>query len=169
MNRHPGAEENTRGLIERSGLPRGSRIIDLGAGGGESVRLLRSLGFDAEGIDLEPRGDGVKRDDMLHAPYPDGAFDGVLSQCAFYLSGDVPAAFAESARLLRRGGVLMLADLCFEPWDDIARRCGLRLLSVEDMTEKWKEYYIEALWRGDAPCECRRGKCAYYSALFGKD
>jgi 2-polyprenyl-3-methyl-5-hydroxy-6-metoxy-1,4-benzoquinol methylase len=35
----------------RPHLPAGSRILDLGAGGGEVVYLLRSLGFEAEGIE----------------------------------------------------------------------------------------------------------------------
>ena len=97
MNRHPGGEEHTRHMLALAALPEGARILDLGAGAGESVELLRALGYDAAGIDLEPRSDSVQKGDLLHTGYPDASFDGVLSQCAFFLSGDVPGAFREEA------------------------------------------------------------------------
>ncbi len=31
------------------------------------------------------------------------------------------------------------------------------------MTAQWREYYLEALWREDAPCcTLPRGKCTYW-------
>ena len=52
MERHPGGAEATLRLLELAGLEPPCRIIDLGAGSGEAVRLLRSRGFEALGIDL---------------------------------------------------------------------------------------------------------------------
>ena len=51
MNRHPGGEEHTRRLLELAALPEGARILDMGAGGGEAVRLMRAEGFRATGMD----------------------------------------------------------------------------------------------------------------------
>ena len=48
MTRHPG---DTRHLIALAGLQPGARVLDLGAGDGDGVRLLRSLGYDACGMD----------------------------------------------------------------------------------------------------------------------
>ena len=90
MKGHPGGLEHSRYLIELSFLPIGSRWLDMGAGAGETVRLLKEQGSEALGIDLEPRGEGVEQGDFLHAPYEDASFDGIISQCAFYVSGDVP-------------------------------------------------------------------------------
>ena len=108
MDRHPGGTAATRSLIERAGLAPGARIIDLGAGGGDAVRCLRALGFDAAGIDLAP-GPGVLPGDILSPPFPPESFEAALSQCAFLLTGDVPGALASAHRLLRPGGVLALA------------------------------------------------------------
>lgn len=99
MDRHPGGTAATRSLIERAGLAPGARIIDLGAGGGDSVRCLRALGFDAAGIDLAP-GPGVLPGDILSPPFPPESFEAALSQCAFLLTGDVPGAFESARRLL---------------------------------------------------------------------
>ena len=50
MKGHPGGLEHSRYLHELSFLPAGSRWLDMGAGDGETVRLLKELGNDAMGI-----------------------------------------------------------------------------------------------------------------------
>ena len=41
--------------------------------------------------------------------------------------------------------------------------------AAEDMTDAWREYYLEALWRGeDCGCEIPRGKCTYWLIIAGK-
>lgn len=169
MNRHPGGRAHTRRLLELAGLPAGARLLDLGAGDGESVRLLRALGYEAEGIDLSPRGEGVRRGDLLHAPYPDASFDALLSQCAFWLSGDAAGAFRESFRLLRPGGVLLFSDVCFDAPEPAAAAAGFRIEHGEDMTAAWRDYYLEALWRGTADCCGIRGGCRYKLLICRKE
>ena len=56
MNSHPGGAAHTRRMLELSGLRPGARILDLGAGAGEAVGLLRDLGYGADGLDLARRG-----------------------------------------------------------------------------------------------------------------
>ena len=58
MTRHPG---DTRHLIELADLKPGARVLDLGAGDGDGVRLLRSLGFEAYGIDRKAAPDVALR------------------------------------------------------------------------------------------------------------
>ena len=163
MNGHPGGEENTRRMLALAGLPRGARVLDLGAGAGETLALLRGLGFRAEGLDLSPRSPLVDKGDLLHTPYPDGSFDGVLSQCAFFASGDVPGALREAHRLLRPGGKLLLSDVFFQAPEALLNGAGFSLLRAEDMTAAWREYILEALWREDVPCcTIPRGRCGYW-------
>lgn len=170
MNRHPGGEENTRRLLELAKLPAGASVIDMGAGAGESVRLLRSLGYEARGLDLTPRGPEVEKGDFLRAPFPDASFDAVLSQCAFFASGDQAGALREAHRLLRGGGALLLSDVFFAPPEPLLRGAGFSLLHAEDLTAQWREYYLEALWQSDAPCCARpEGKSAYWLLIAKKE
>ena len=163
MQGHPGGEMHSRYLIELSFLKPPAKWLDMGAGDGSAVRLLRSLGYEAEGIDLEPRGEDVVQGDYLCAPYADGSFDGILSQCSFYVSGDVPGALKEAGRLLKKGGKLVFSDVT----EDVvgllnqARQAGFAVRHLEDLTEQWKQYYLEALWSQDDVCLPRGKKVTY--------
>ncbi len=170
MSRHPGGEEHSRRMLELAELPSGARVLDLGAGAGEAVALLRALGYRAEGIDLEPRSPLVARGDLLRAPYPDGSFDAVLSLCAFFVSGNQPGALGEAFRLLRPGGKLLLSDLFFEDPAPLLEQAGFALLHREDLTAAWREYYLEALWREDLSCRSLpKGKCSYWLLIAQKE
>ncbi len=163
MNRHPGGEGHTRHMLELAELPQRARILDMGAGAGETLRMLRESGFDAVGIDLSPRSPEVLQGDILAAPFPDGSFEAVLSQCAFFASGDVPAALREANRLLKRGGKLLLSDVFFEAPVPLLTAAGFSVLSAEDMTPLWREYYLEALWREETECRILpKKKCCYW-------
>ena len=70
MNGHPGGDAHTMRMIELCALSPGARVLDMGAGEGEAVALLRAQGLDAVGIDLIPCGENVVRGDMLHSGYP---------------------------------------------------------------------------------------------------
>lgn len=168
MRGHPGGLEHTRHMLALADLPEGASVLDMGAGAGASVALLCALGFDAKGIDLEPRGDTVEQGDFLHTPYLSGNFNAVLSQCAFYVSGNQAGALREAYRLLRPGGTLLLSDVFFEEPTRLLSAAGFAVLHAEDMTAQWREYYLESLWRDDGPvCEIPRGKCKYW-LLIGR-
>jgi len=163
MLRHPGGEKHSRYLIELAFLERGTKWLDMGAGDGSAVRLLRSLGYAAEGIDLEPRGKDVVRGNYLESPWQEGFFDGILSQCSFYVGGDVSGALTEAARLLHKGGKLVFSDVT----EDVVqllmdcRKADFAVRHMEDMTEEWKEYYLEALWTQDNVCLPQGKKFSY--------
>lgn len=173
---HPGGEAQTLrflSLAEQLGtLPSGCRILDLGAGDGTTVRLLRERGFEIVGLDLKPAGEGVLKGDLLHTGFPDASFDCVISECAFWRSGDQRTAISEAGRILKPGGCLLLADVFFEDPD----LPGFRILSREDRTPAWREYYLSALWREDLPedlfgCGCApaKGNCRYWMLIAKKE
>ena len=160
---HPGGEKHSRYLIELAFLDTPARWLDMGAGDGSTVRLLRDLGHEAEGIDLSPRGEDVTLGDYLKAPYEDGSFDGIISQCSFYVSGNVPGALAEAGRMLRKGGKLVFSDVTenvVQLLND-CRKAGFAVRHLEDLTDDWKEYYLEALWTQDDVCLPQGKKFSY--------
>lgn len=163
MQGHPGGDAHTRYLIELSFLPPGSRWLDMGAGDGQALDILEEEGFSAVGIDLAPRCRRVEQGDFLRAPYETGSFDGALSQCSFYVSGNVPLALTEAARLLRKGGKLVFSDVT----EDVVvllnqvRAAGFAVRHLEDLTDQWKQHYLEALWREEVPCPPVKGTISY--------
>ena len=163
MHGHPGGEQHSRYLIELAFLDTPGKWLDMGAGDGSAVRFLRSLGHEAEGIDLAPRGEDVSQGDYLNAPYADASFDGIISQCSFYVSGNVPKALAEAARMLRKGGKLVFSDVTENVVQLLnhCRQAGFAVRHLEDLTDQWKEYYLEALWTQDDVCLPRGKKVTY--------
>lgn len=153
MNRHPGGEVQTLQLLEHIELKRGMKALDLGAGEGETVRILKSFGLNAHGVDLFPRGSDVQEGDFLNLKYASDSVDLCISQCAFFVSQDQPKAIAECWRVLKKGGYLLVSDL--DPGDlaEIMERTGFIILQKEDQTALWREYYIEAIWNDSFCCE----------------
>jgi SAM-dependent methyltransferase len=95
--------------------------LDIGCGEGRFCRLMQSHGLRTSGIDptaalieqarrLDPSGD-YRIAGAENLPFADGTFD----LAVFYLSlidiADIDAAIAEAHRVLRSGGVLLIANL----------------------------------------------------------
>ncbi len=170
MTGHPGGDAHTRRLIDLAGFPAQGRVLDMGAGDGSAVELLEALGFSAQGIDLEPRGPKVARGDFLAPPYPDASFHGILSQCSFWVSGDVPGAISQAARLLRPGGILAFSDVTQEipALTEQLENAGLLILHMEELTRQWRQYYLHWLWTTDQPCIPVKGSTSYILAVCRK-
>lgn len=95
----------------------GSRALDLGCGGGDTVSSLLTEGFDAFGCDLKFR-DGLNTERLradgrirtielapYRLPFDDDSFDLVVSDQVFEHVQDYAPTIAEIARVTRPGGV----------------------------------------------------------------
>lgn len=104
--------------VDLLSLAGGSTVIDLASGTGDLCRDLASKGHIPLAFDLSfgmlaaasspaPRAQA----DILRLPLPDGSVDGAT--CGFALRNlvDLPAFFAELARVVRRGGRIALLDV----------------------------------------------------------
>lgn len=116
MNGHLGGTQNTLHIIALSRLAPPAKILDMGAGAGETVGLLRDMGYDARGIDIRPGNDMVEKGDFLRCPYPDAAFDGIISQCAFFVGGDVSGRFRRHTACSRAAACSCLPTCALRTW-----------------------------------------------------
>jgi len=105
-------------------LPAGTTVLDVGCGIGGSSRILaKDYGFAVTGVTISPQ--QVKRaqeltaeglnaqflvDDAMHLSFPDGSFDVVWSIEAGPHMPDKAIFAKELLRVLKPGGVLVVAD-----------------------------------------------------------
>jgi SAM-dependent methyltransferase len=97
----------------------GQRTLDLGCGEGRLGRFLRSIGHRVAGIDAAPTmvrlaaghpdGTPAVLGDAAALPFGDAAFDLVVAYMCLHDMDRMPAAVAEAARVLERGGRLCAA------------------------------------------------------------
>jgi SAM-dependent methyltransferase len=107
--------------------PAGSRILEVGSGPGHlAVRLARDHGLDVTGVDLDPAmversranaahgSDGMTPEfligDVADLPFPDRAFDLVVSTMSMHHWAAKAAGLAEIRRVLRPWGKALIWD-----------------------------------------------------------
>lgn len=175
MNRHPGREEQTIHLLKSIELKKGMKALDLGAGEGETVRIMKAFGLNVQGVDLVPRSSEVQQGDFLDLQYAADSMDLCISQCAFFVSRDQKNALSECWRVLKKGGFLLLSDLDTGNLSEMAEQTGFTILRQEDQTLLWREYYLEAIWNDSFCCEEYKilqkeykGKKLRYTMLVGR-
>src|SRR5690606_895109 len=107
-----------RRTVELLGLRPGSLVLDLACGTGDFCRELQRQGHLAVGVDMSAGMLAAARTeaplvqgDILRLPFPAGAADGAT--CGFALRNvvDLPALFAELARVVRPGGRIGLLEV----------------------------------------------------------
>ncbi len=108
-------------MIERAGTGPERRALDVGCGEGRFCRLLAREGIEATGIDpTEALVEAARRRDPQgryfvgraeSLPFPDGAFDLVVSYLSLVDIEGLSEAAAEMARVLVPGGKLLVANL----------------------------------------------------------
>ncbi|MCI9486435.1 MAG: class I SAM-dependent methyltransferase [Lachnospiraceae bacterium] len=180
---HPGGLSLTKRLFALADAETPGRVLDLGAGGGASVRYLRERGYEAEGIDLLYGERPAERGSLFYAdmralPFPDECMDVCLAECSVSGCGDGPTALREAFRVLKTGGSLLLSDVFFHRdgngdsgtaeapslsmpgplglncWRRVFRETGFELKGLVDETPLWREFFLESLWNGNADPAC---------------
>ena len=125
-----------RRAVKALGLPRGSRVLDLGCGPGDGLKQLLVRGHRAIGGDLSTemvrRASEVgpaARLSALALPFRDASFDGLVCTNSFHHYPDPVIALLQMRRVLRLGGRLVLVDPSGDdPFARLAIHVGERLL-----------------------------------------
>ena len=161
----PGGLILTARAAELGSFGKGSRVLDIGCGTGETVRYLRSeCGIEAFGIDKNP--DPLFDETFLfigHAEetaFSDGSMDGILAECSFSLFDDQEKALKEFFRVLKPDGRLVITDLyaLSEP-----AQLGGCLGRVES-----KEFLISLLHGNGFKVEIFEDQSHHLQTLFGQ-
>ncbi|WP_435186487.1 methyltransferase domain-containing protein [Halobellus sp. EA9] len=115
---HPGGTEATARLLDRADVGPGTRVLDVGCGAGDALRVARERGARAFGVDPDPprNTDRTIRGDATALPVRTGAVDVLLAECVLCLT-DLPTALEEARRVLDRGGRIALSDVVVEGGD----------------------------------------------------
>ncbi|MEV4319752.1 class I SAM-dependent methyltransferase [Actinocrispum sp. NPDC049592] len=115
-------------MITLAGLRDGHKVLDVGCGTGNLLRLTGKLhpGVELSGLDPDPkmlvrarrkvRGARLDRGFAQELPYADGSFDRVFSSLMLHHldSASKDELLAEVRRVLRPDGLLVLADAVFD-------------------------------------------------------
>ncbi|MGH3277059.1 MAG: class I SAM-dependent methyltransferase, partial [Streptosporangiaceae bacterium] len=125
---HPGGLALTERLGDRLRLGPGDRVLDVASGRGTSALFLAErfgcevVGVDYGRVSIESASAAAaarslsgrvsfRQADAESLPFPDGAFDALVCECAFCTFPDKARAVQEFARVLRADGHLALSDL----------------------------------------------------------
>jgi ubiquinone/menaquinone biosynthesis C-methylase UbiE len=124
---HPGGLDLTRELAERCHIGKGTEVLDVASGTGESACFLSGhFGCRVVGVDLseyfleKARRKAIERGlrldfikgDAHQLPFDEDSFDAVISECTTCLL-DKERAIREMARVAKPGGYVGIHDLCW--------------------------------------------------------
>jgi ubiquinone/menaquinone biosynthesis C-methylase UbiE len=102
----------------------GLRAIDLGCGAGQNAIALAKSGADVTAVDFSSNqlaeAESLARDEGVHIEFVNGdvtdlsfvvdnTFDLAISACTMAFVGDIKAAFLETYRILKTGGIFALS------------------------------------------------------------
>jgi MPBQ/MSBQ methyltransferase len=118
-------------LVEMADLRAGQSVLDVGCGLGATLESInrRMSGMALTGLNIDARqlelcrgieavnGNTLswKEGDACHLPFADASFDRLLCIEAMFHFASRRAFFAEAARVLRPGGVLVASDIVVSP------------------------------------------------------
>lgn len=163
-------------MLRLCGDVAGLDVIDIGCGEGRFSRMLGARAARVTGVDLTPGlVEAARARDPLGGyvlgsadalPFADARFDLAISYVMLVDVVDFRAAISESARVLRPGGLLVVANLGFvtamEPWVRDAE--GKRLYRAMDRyVEQRSEVYD---WSGIRIVNYHRPLSAYMDAYL---
>ncbi len=132
--------------LNRINLPSPARVLDVATGAGHTGLHCASLGHDVTCADIaQPMLDrvneaaqerGIKIVTRLHPaesmPYPDATYDLVTSRVAPHHFSSPESFVQEAARVLKRGGYLLVIDGSIEDGDPVAEEWSHRVETLRD-------------------------------------
>ena len=141
---------------------RGKDVLEVACGTGQGVGYLASLARSIVAGDYSKRLLEIARQhyggrfefrefDAHHMPFADAAFDAVLIFEALYYIADAERFFAECRRVLRPGGVLLVASANKDLFDFNPSPQSTRYFGVAELSEALNRHGFTPTFFGDTP------------------
>jgi ubiquinone/menaquinone biosynthesis C-methylase UbiE len=157
---HPGGLEVTKELAELCHIGRGTIVLDVASGTGESAcYLVQNLGCQVTGVDISDqlikrairkaieRGLIIefKKGDAHNLPFDDNTFDAVISECTTSLL-DKEKAIREMVRVAKPDGYVGIHDIYWK--EGTPEHLKQRLEEIEgerpETLKGWKNMFMKA-------------------------
>lgn len=122
---HPGGRAELDAAAMHLAAPKGpARVLDVGCGSGVLLARMQSLGWQVEGVEVDPpaveaarrRGVPVRLGTLEQQAFPDNHFDAVHSAHVLEHVHDPVALLAECRRILKPGGTLVFLTPNVQSW-----------------------------------------------------
>lgn len=135
---HPGGRDELDAAAMHLPAPRGpARVIDVGCGSGVLLARMQKLGWQVEGVEVDPggveaarkRGVPVRQGTLQQQAYPDDSFDAVHSAHVIEHVHDPVGLLRECRRILKPGGTLVFLTPNTQSWGH--RRFGSAWLNLD--------------------------------------
>jgi len=165
-------------MMERLAKTAPEAVLDLGCGEGRFCRMLAPKVDQISGIDptealishAKAKGGAdyhVARAENL--PFDNNRFEMVVSYLSLIDIPDIPKALAETRRVLRPNGLLLIANL--NPWTTASQSKGTPVKNSDGSTTLTMDRYLEAFpswaeWRGIRIQNWHRPMAFYMQALL---
>jgi 2-polyprenyl-3-methyl-5-hydroxy-6-metoxy-1,4-benzoquinol methylase len=103
-------------IMQLKAMP-GGRLLDIGCGRGDTQKLLQSLGWETEGLEVDPiaaniarkRGLKVRIGTLAGQRYPDNSFDVITMNHVIEHVHDPLRLLSEVYRILKKSGTVVIA------------------------------------------------------------
>jgi arsenite methyltransferase len=157
---HPGGLEITRELAQLCKIGKGTKVLDVASGTGESAfYLARNFGCQIIGVDISDRmierarrkalEKGLiiefKKGNANDLPFKENTFDAVISECTTCIL-DKERAIGEMVRVAKPGGYVGIHDICWKK--DTPEQIKQKLAEIEgekpETLEGWKSQFEKA-------------------------
>ncbi len=135
---HPGGRDELDAAAMHLPAPSGpARVLDVGCGSGVLLARMKSLGWQVEGVEVDPeavkaaraRGVTVRQGPLEQQAFPTNHFDAIHSAHVLEHLHDPPRMLRECARILKPGGTLVILTPNIESWGH--KRFGSAWLNLD--------------------------------------